>query len=104
MKIGCSLTIWYPRKEVQFRIGLFFGAASLAGAFSGLLAFGIGFMNGLGGLEGWSWIFVGFNLQFISILYSTMLLVDFRGHYHRTCRNTSCMWYIALNRYFEGPS
>ena len=26
-----SLSIWYPRHYLQFRIGLFFGAASLAG-------------------------------------------------------------------------
>ena len=37
---------------------MFYGSASLAGAFSGLLAYGIGFMSGLGGLLGWSWIFV----------------------------------------------
>jgi hypothetical protein len=28
-----SLSIWYPRHYLQFRIGLFFGAASLAGKF-----------------------------------------------------------------------
>lgn len=53
-----SLTLWYPRHKLQFRIGIFFGAASLAGAFSGLLAYGISFMSGTGGLLGWSWIFV----------------------------------------------
>lgn len=53
-----SLTLWYPRHQLQLRIGLFFGAASLAGAFSGLLAYGISFMSGTQGLLGWSWIFV----------------------------------------------
>lgn len=32
---------------------------SVEGAFSGLLAYGISFMDGIRGLEGWSWIFVG---------------------------------------------
>lgn len=33
--------MWYCRHEVQFRQSLFFSAASIAGAFSGLLAYGI---------------------------------------------------------------
>jgi len=33
----------------------------MAGAFSGLLAYGISFMGGTLGLEAWSWIFVRFN-------------------------------------------
>ena len=37
-------------------VELFFSFSS--GAFSGLLAFAIAFMNGTQGLEGWSWIFV----------------------------------------------
>jgi hypothetical protein len=43
---------------LQLRIGLFFGAASMAGAFSGLLAYGINFMSGTHKLLGWSWIFI----------------------------------------------
>ncbi|KAG0694934.1 MFS general substrate transporter [Suillus ampliporus] len=52
------LTLWYPRHMLQYRIGLFFGGAAVAGAFSGLLAFAIGHMSGIAGLEGWSWIFL----------------------------------------------
>ncbi|KZV75076.1 MFS general substrate transporter [Peniophora sp. CONT] len=51
-------TLWYPREMLQFRVGIFYGAASMAGAFSGLLAFAISFMDGIAGLEGWSWIFI----------------------------------------------
>ncbi|KAF8199833.1 MFS general substrate transporter [Mycena galopus ATCC 62051] len=52
------LSLWYPRHMLQLRIGLFFGAASMAGAFSGLLAFAINFMSGTRNLLGWSWIFI----------------------------------------------
>lgn len=52
------LTTWYCRWETQTRMALFFSAASLAGAFSGLLAFGISHMDGIGGLGGWRWIFI----------------------------------------------
>lgn len=50
--------MWYCRHEIQLRQALFFSAASVAGAFSGLLAFGIAKMDGVGGLEGWRWIFI----------------------------------------------
>ncbi|KAK0378851.1 hypothetical protein CLIM01_03822 [Colletotrichum limetticola] len=52
------LSEWYCRFELQWRLSIFFSAASLAGAFSGLLAFALEKMDGLGGLEGWRWIFV----------------------------------------------
>lgn len=37
---------------------MFFSAASVAGAFSGLLAYAIAKLDGLGGLAGWRWIFI----------------------------------------------
>jgi MFS family permease len=43
---------------MQLRQALFFAAASVAGAFSGLLAFAIAKMDGVGGLAGWRWIFI----------------------------------------------
>ncbi|KAK5001211.1 hypothetical protein LTR66_000089 [Elasticomyces elasticus] len=52
------LTTWYCRFEVQTRLAIFFSAASMAGAFSGLLAFGIQNMDGVAGLHGWRWIFI----------------------------------------------
>ncbi|EJD40519.1 MFS general substrate transporter [Auricularia subglabra TFB-10046 SS5] len=52
------LTLWYPRHMCAQRIGIFYSATSLAGAFSGLLAYGISFMSGVAGRLGWSWIFI----------------------------------------------
>ncbi|TVY85796.1 putative transporter, partial [Lachnellula willkommii] len=52
------LSMWYKRTETHYRISLFFSAASLAGAFGGVLAYGIGFMKGVGGYNGWRWIFI----------------------------------------------
>ncbi|UKZ58685.1 uncharacterized protein TrAtP1_000015 [Trichoderma atroviride] len=50
--------MWYKRKERQYRISLFFSAASLAGAFGGILAFGIAKMRGIVWSNGWRWIFI----------------------------------------------
>ncbi|CAI4214375.1 unnamed protein product [Parascedosporium putredinis] len=52
------LTIWYKRYEYQRRLGIFYAAASMSGAFSGLLAFAIEKMAGIGGRTAWQWIFI----------------------------------------------
>lgn len=49
---------WYKRSEAQRRFAFFFSSASLAGAFSGLLAAAIGNMNGMRSYAGWRWIFI----------------------------------------------
>ena len=52
------ITMWYRRHECGYRMALFFSAATLAGAFGGLLARGISEMHGVGGRPGWAWIFI----------------------------------------------
>jgi len=52
------ISSFYPRQQLQWRVSAFFSAASLSGAFSGLLAFGIIKMNGIGNRPGWAWIFI----------------------------------------------
>ncbi|KAH0578144.1 hypothetical protein H2248_004107 [Termitomyces sp. 'cryptogamus'] len=52
------LSFWYPRQQLQRRVSAFFSTASLSGAFSGILAFGIVRMDGIGHRSGWSWIFI----------------------------------------------
>jgi MFS family permease len=39
-------------------MALFFSAATLAGAFGGILARGIAEMSGVGGKPAWAWIFI----------------------------------------------
>ncbi|KAF8269773.1 major facilitator superfamily domain-containing protein [Lactarius quietus] len=52
------LSCWYKRSELGIRIAIFFSAASLSGAFGGLLAAAISDMDGVGGKPGWAWIFI----------------------------------------------
>jgi MFS family permease len=42
------ITLWYRRHECGLRMAIFFSAATLAGAFGGLLARGIAEMEGVG--------------------------------------------------------
>ena len=52
------VTFWYRRDERSVRVAIFFASATLAGAFGGALAYGIGQMNMTQGLEGWRWLFI----------------------------------------------
>ncbi|KAG6848802.1 hypothetical protein H0H93_013907, partial [Arthromyces matolae] len=52
------LSFWYPREALQKRVSVLFSTSSLALAFSGLLAYGIVRMDGVGDRSGWSWIFI----------------------------------------------
>jgi MFS family permease len=60
------LSMWYLRKERQFRVALFFSAAALAGAFGGILAYGIAHMDGVAGLGGWRWVSIGERISLFS--------------------------------------
>ena len=52
------LTFWYRPEERSLRIAAFLANASLAGAFGGSIAYGVGHMNGVAGLVGWRWLFI----------------------------------------------
>lgn len=55
---GSNITLRYGQRQVQTRLALFYCASALSGAFSGLLAFAIAKMDGVGGRPGWAWIFL----------------------------------------------
>lgn len=52
------LTFFYTKRELALRVGYLFVSAAVAGALGGLLAYGIGHMDGLHGKSGWRWIMI----------------------------------------------
>ncbi|CAO3665000.1 unnamed protein product [Umbelopsis vinacea] len=52
------LSLWFLREEQATRVALFFGCSTIAGAFGGVLAYGIMQMEGLQHMHGWQWIFI----------------------------------------------
>ncbi|KAF6820059.1 high-affinity nicotinic acid transporter [Colletotrichum plurivorum] len=68
------LSFWYPTSKLPLRIastrpdswsakadsmqGFFYACGMFSGTISGLLAYAISFMNGVGGLAGWRWLFI----------------------------------------------
>lgn len=49
---------WYRPEERSVRIAFVMASATLAGAFGGCIAYGVGHMNGTAGLEGFRWLFL----------------------------------------------
>lgn len=69
---------WYRRSEFGLRSSLFFSAATVSGAFGGLLSAAIHNMEGIGGQSGWRWIFIIIGLAtFVIGVLSIWLCEDF---------------------------
>ncbi|WWC64670.1 uncharacterized protein I303_107281 [Kwoniella dejecticola CBS 10117] len=73
---GCVyfMTTWYSAEVITSRCSYFYLGATCSGAVSGLLAYGIGQLDGHWGFRGWRWIYVleGFIsciLAFITIFW-----------------------------------
>ncbi|KAL2832421.1 major facilitator superfamily domain-containing protein [Aspergillus cavernicola] len=52
------LTFWYRNSERSIRVALVLASATLAGAFGGAIAYGVGHMNQIHGLSAWRWLFI----------------------------------------------
>ncbi|GAE00022.1 vitamin H transporter, putative [Paecilomyces variotii No. 5] len=57
---GCAYLIgsYYKKNEFLRRYAIFFSANMAAGAFNGLFSSALSHMDGVGGYEGWRWIFI----------------------------------------------
>lgn len=52
------LSMWYTPRELATRMAIFYGANTAAGAFAGVIAYGIGYLNGAYGYSAWEWLFL----------------------------------------------
>ncbi|SNX81325.1 related to TNA1 - High affinity nicotinic acid plasma membrane permease [Melanopsichium pennsylvanicum] len=68
-------SMFYPRRERHYRVALLLSGAAFSGAFGGILAYAIGFMRGVGGKNGWSWILILEGLLTIVVAISAYWLV-----------------------------
>ncbi|RSL49944.1 hypothetical protein CEP54_012169 [Fusarium duplospermum] len=56
--LAVYLTFFYTKRELALRIGYLFVSSAIAGSTGGLLAYAIGFMDGIAGMRGWRWILI----------------------------------------------
>ncbi|KEF51301.1 uncharacterized protein A1O9_12651 [Exophiala aquamarina CBS 119918] len=66
------LANWYRREELAQRISYLFIASALSGAFGGLIAFGILYMDGVAGYPGWRWLYIIEGI--LTIIYAGMCI------------------------------
>ena len=90
--------MWYKREERQYRISLFFSCASLAGAFGGILAWGISHMRGVGNYSGWRWIFILVRILLANARISKTNKAAGRLAYHRGC-SSGLLVHLQLSGY-----
>ncbi|CAG7918016.1 unnamed protein product [Penicillium olsonii] len=77
------LTFWYKVSERSLRVAIILASATLAGAFGGAIAYGVGHMNGVHGLSGWRWLFI---IEGAPSCASAVLVWFFLPDYPETCR------------------
>ncbi|KAK5087339.1 hypothetical protein LTR70_002172 [Exophiala xenobiotica] len=95
------ITRWYDAKQLQLRIALFYCASALSGAFSGLLAFAIAKMDGLGGLPGWSWIFILEGAVTVLIGFMTPLVMPDSPELSQKWLTQEEIRYLLIQRYIK---
>lgn len=77
------LTFWYRSSERSFRVAVILASATLAGAFGGAIAYGVGHMNGTSGMEAWRWLFI---LEGLPSLVSSVFVFFFLPDYPETAK------------------
>ncbi|KIW15800.1 hypothetical protein PV08_05850 [Exophiala spinifera] len=75
------LTFWYRLDERSIRVAFVYASATLAGAFGGAIAFGIGHMQGLTSLSAWRWLFI---LEGIPSVLSSLVVFCFLPDFPET--------------------
>ncbi|KIK94523.1 hypothetical protein PAXRUDRAFT_142638 [Paxillus rubicundulus Ve08.2h10] len=76
--VAYYLSCWYKRSEFGIRVAIFFSAATVSGAFGGLLAAVISKMEGVGGKPAWAWLFILEGLAtVVAGAMSFWIIVDF---------------------------
>lgn len=63
-------------EERSVRIAFVLASATAAGAFGGCIAYGVGFMNGTAGLEGFRWLVSEQPCHFSKSVNLTTILMD----------------------------
>lgn len=77
------LTFWYRADERSIRVAFILASATLAGAFGGAIAYGVGHINQVHGLSAWRWLFI---IEGVPSCLSAFFVLFFLPDYPETVR------------------
>lgn len=96
---------WYKREELAQRVSYLFIASALSGAFGGLIAFAILYMDGTAGYPGWRWLYIIEGLITLVWAGCCIYLVpkDYQTAYFLTEEDRKIMaWRYEASRAYSG--
>lgn len=105
------LSMWYTPRELGTRMSIFYGANTAAGAFGGVIAYGVGNLDGAHGMRAWKWLFLIEGVITIVAGLSCLVLLPKFPHQYNLEGDASTKWlssdemeYAQLRvKYAAGP-
>ncbi len=101
------LSNWYRPRELATRMAIFYGANTAAGAFGGVIAYGVGNLDGVHGMRAWKWLFLIEGVITIAAGLATLLLLPHFPHQYQetpavvTAEGTTAAKKAKTSRYFS---
>jgi MFS family permease len=79
------LSFWYPAEKLPLRIAFLYACGMSSGTISGLLAYALSFMDGVGGLSGWRWVRLNIFILLILLIEASYSSLKVRCRYCALC-------------------
>ncbi|TIA93372.1 hypothetical protein E3P99_00216 [Wallemia hederae] len=95
------LTAWYPRHQQGKRITIVYLGSQVAGAFGGIFSYVLALMRGVGGLNGWRWIYIIEGLlSFVVAVASFFFIQNFPSESKILSESERQVWlrYLSLHQ------
>ncbi|VUC23760.1 unnamed protein product [Clonostachys rosea] len=104
------LSMWYTPRELATRMAIFYGANTAAGAFAGVIAYGVGHLDGQQGYTAWEWLFMIEGIITVAVGLMTFFFLPHFPHQYNEKRTTKWLTAEELEysklrvKYVAGPN
>lgn len=81
------LSMWYTPRELATRMAIFYGANTAAGAFAGVIAYGVGHLDGQQGYAAWEWLFLIEGIITVAVGLMTFFFLPYVNNHLQVLKN-----------------